>query len=53
MYRKALIFALIVGALTLQWALWAGKSNIVDLIYLQQTLQDITNQYLKLLNYFH
>ena len=38
MYRKALIFTLIVGVLTLQWALWAGKSNIVDLIYLQQTL---------------
>ena len=41
MYRKALSFTLIVGVLTLQWALWAGKSNIVDLIYLQQTLASL------------
>ena len=41
MYRKALIFTLIVGVLVLQWALWAGKSNIVDLIYLQQTLASL------------
>jgi len=40
-YRKALIFTLIVGVLALQWALWAGKSNIVDLIYLQQTLASL------------
>ena len=41
MYRKVLIFTLIVGVLALQWALWAGKSNIVDLIYLQQTLASL------------
>jgi len=40
-YRKVLIFTLIVGVLALQWALWAGKSNIVDLIYLQQTLASL------------
>jgi cell division protein FtsB len=40
-YHKALIFTLIVGALALQWALWAGKSNVVDLIYLQQTVASL------------
>jgi cell division protein FtsB len=40
-YRKVLILTLTVGALTLQWAFWAGKSNIVDLIYLRQTLASL------------
>ena len=44
MYRKALIFTLIVGVLTLQWALWGGKSNIVDLIYLQQTVTSLETE---------
>lgn len=40
-YHKALIFTLIAAALALQWALWAGKSNVVDLIYLQQTVASL------------
>jgi cell division protein FtsB len=43
-YRKVLIFTLIVGVLTLQWALWGGKSNIVDLIYLQQTVASLETE---------
>ena len=52
MQRKIILGLLVLLVLILQYAFWGGRNNVIDLVYLQQTLAElnIRNQALRLRN---
>ena len=50
MSHKVLLGVLLLLFVFLQYAIWAGKNNIVDLFALNSTLNDLTEQNKKLRN---
>ena len=47
-YLRTLIFCLIGLVLILQYALWFGKSNVVDLIHLRSSVSELEKENLSL-----
>ncbi len=47
-YLRTLIFCLIGLVLVLQYALWFGKSNVVDLIHLRRSVGELEKENLSL-----
>tara|TARA_B100000686_G_scaffold95094_1_gene101616 strand:+ start:3379 stop:3696 length:318 start_codon:yes stop_codon:yes gene_type:complete len=47
-YLRTLIFCLIGLVLVLQYALWFGKSNVVDLIHLRRSVSELEKENLSL-----
>ncbi len=52
MQRKIILGLLVLLVLILQYAFWGGRNNVIDLVYLQQTLAELNmrNQALRLRN---
>ncbi len=52
MQRKIILGLLVSLVLILQYAFWGGRNNVIDLVYLQQTLAELNmrNQALRLRN---
>ena len=52
MQRKIILGLLLLLVLILQYAFWGGRNNVIDLVYLQQTLAELNmrNQALRLRN---